>query len=217
MSQFSQHHERHRLGRLAIAAVAGAVVAGVTALLLPVQTPAVFLIGILVFSLGFALPILWTILHADVDETRARVDGLEPGRTVSDLVILVGASLGLIGAGWMLLAKPSGDVAKVLEPMLVFAAVGSGWLLVHTMYALRYARHWFNAEPDCIEYHMDGPPSYSDFLYTAFAVGASFAISDTDLKSTKVRRIALGHSWLSYLYGTVIVAATINLIAGLAA
>ena len=53
-------------------------------------------------------------------------------------------------------------------------------------------------------------------LYTAFAVGVSFAISDTDLKTTRVRRIALGHAWLSYLFGTVAVAATINLIAGLA-
>jgi len=63
---------------------------------------------------------------------------------------------------------------------------------------------------------MPGPPAYSDFLYLAFAVGVSFAISDTDLRTTAVRRIALRQSWLSYLFGTVIVAATINLIAGMA-
>ncbi len=62
---------------------------------------------------------------------------------------------------------------------------------------------------------MTGTPAYSDVLYTAFAVGVSFAISDTDLKTTRVRRIAIGQVWLSYLFGTVIVAATINLVAGL--
>ena len=51
----------------------------------------------------------------------------------------------------------------------------------------------------------------------ADAVGSSFAVSDTDLRTTEVRRIALRQSWLSYLFGTVVVAATINLLAGLAA
>ena len=67
-----------------------------------------------------------------------------------------------------------------------------------------------------IDFHTDTPPAYSDFLYTAFAVGMSYAISDTDLCTTQIRRIALRHAWLSYLFGTVVVAATINLVAGLA-
>ena len=64
--------------------------------------------------------------------------------------------------------------------------------------------------------HQDDPPRYSYFAYLAFTIAMSYAVSDTDLKSSEIRRIALRQAWLSYLFGTIIVAATINLIAGLA-
>lgn len=56
----------------------------------------------------------------------------------------------------------------------------------------------------------------SDFAYLAFTLGMTYQVSDTDLKTARLRRIVLFHTLLSYLFGTVIVAATINLVAGLA-
>ena len=43
----------------------------------------------------------------------------------------------------------------------------------------------------------------------------TFQVSDTALQTRKMRRIALGHALLSYLFGTVIIATTINALAGL--
>ena len=43
----------------------------------------------------------------------------------------------------------------------------------------------------------------------------TYQVSDTDLRATSIRRAALGHALLSYLFGTVIVAITINVVAGL--
>jgi uncharacterized membrane protein len=62
----------------------------------------------------------------------------------------------------------------------------------------------------------DDPPRYADFAYLAFTIGMTFQVSDTDLKTTEIRATALRHALLSYLFGSVILAATINLIAGLA-
>jgi uncharacterized membrane protein len=45
----------------------------------------------------------------------------------------------------------------------------------------------------------------------------SFAVSDTELASTRVRRIALGHALLSYAFGTGILAVAINVITNLMA
>ncbi|MFN8045474.1 MAG: DUF1345 domain-containing protein [Dermatophilaceae bacterium] len=211
-----RHHDRHKLVRLGIAVVIGTVVA----LLVPVPKDSgsigSILVGFIVSALAFTLPLIVRIMRATPAETKDYVEGLDPGRSITDLVVLAGALASLAGVGMMLLAKGTSDSAKAVEALITLGAVLSGWLLIHTMYGLRYARHWHNAEEDCIDYHMDEQPAYSDFLYTAFAVGVSFAISDTDLKTTRVRRIALGHAWLSYLFGTVAVAATINLIAGLA-
>ncbi len=44
----------------------------------------------------------------------------------------------------------------------------------------------------------------------------TFQVSDTNLQTKLIRRAALRHAWLSFPLGTVIIAASINLISGLA-
>ncbi|QIM22078.1 DUF1345 domain-containing protein [Phycicoccus sp. HDW14] len=100
--------------------------------------------------------------------------------------------------------------------MLAVLAVAAGWLAVHTVYALRYARHWFVNEPGCVDFPGDGPPRLSDFVYLSFTLGMTYQVSDTDLRTPAVRRLVLRHTLLAYLLGTVVVAATINLVVGLA-
>jgi uncharacterized membrane protein len=43
----------------------------------------------------------------------------------------------------------------------------------------------------------------------------TFQVSDTNLSSSAVRLTALHHALLAYLFGVVIVAMTINVVAGL--
>ncbi|MGZ4480468.1 MAG: DUF1345 domain-containing protein, partial [Nocardioidaceae bacterium] len=59
------------------------------------------------------------------------------------------------------------------------------------------------------------PPTYADFAYLAFTIGMTFQVSDTDIEQREVRRTALRHALLSYLFGTGIVATTVNLIVNL--
>jgi len=51
--------------------------------------------------------------------------------------------------------------------------------------------------------------------YLALTIGMTFQVSDTDLMVKRVRRVALRHALLSYLYGTVIVAITVSTVASL--
>ena len=44
----------------------------------------------------------------------------------------------------------------------------------------------------------------------------TFQVSDTNIQNGQIRATALRHMWLSYLFGTVIIATTINLVAGFA-
>jgi uncharacterized membrane protein len=60
------------------------------------------------------------------------------------------------------------------------------------------------------------PPQYSDFAYLSFTVGMTFQVSDTNIESKQIRRMALLHAWLSFPLGVVIISASINLVAGLA-
>jgi uncharacterized membrane protein len=43
----------------------------------------------------------------------------------------------------------------------------------------------------------------------------TFQVSDTNLQAKSIRRTAIRHALLSYAFGTVIVAITINIVAGL--
>ncbi len=83
------------------------------------------------------------------------------------------------------------------------------------MYATRYARLYYTGEDGGIDFNEDEPPTYVDFAYLAFTIGMTFQVSDRP-ETRAIRATALRHALLSYLFGAIIVATTINLIAGLA-
>ena len=87
---------------------------------------------------------------------------------------------------------------------------------MHTLYAARYARLYYTPPIGGVDFNDDEPPAYSDFAYLAFTLGMTYQVSDTSLRGRAMRRTALWHALLSYLLGAVIIAATINLLAGLA-
>lgn len=105
---------------------------------------------------------------------------------------------------------------KGFEAALTLATVITAWLLVHTMYVLRYTRHYYNAEPGSVDFNTEAPPRFSDFAYLSFTLGMTYQVSDTDIKTPALRKIVLFHTLLSYVFGTGIIAATINLVAGAA-
>jgi uncharacterized membrane protein len=66
-----------------------------------------------------------------------------------------------------------------------------------------------------VDFNEASRPRYADFAYLAFTLGMTFQVSDTALTTREVRATALRHALLSYLFGAVIIATTINLVAGL--
>jgi uncharacterized membrane protein len=82
---------------------------------------------------------------------------------------------------------------------------------------LRYAHLHFESPARGVEFLSaeSAPPTYADFAYLSFTIGMTYQVSDTALRDGRMRRSVLTHSMLSYLFGVVIVAGTINLISGL--
>jgi uncharacterized membrane protein len=148
------------------------------------------------------------------DETASHAEYEEPGRRSVFALILGGALASLVGVG-LLIKKASPDQFEHVAPWVAVASILISWFAVHTLYALTYARLYFYEKPvGGIDFNTTREgPRYSDFAYVAYAVGMSFAISDTNLTSSRMRRAALGHGLLSYLFGSLIVAVVVNLIA----
>jgi uncharacterized membrane protein len=94
-------------------------------------------------------------------------------------------------------------------------SIAISWFTVHTIFTLRYALLYYQDAEGGVNFNQDEPPCYRDFAYLALTLGMTFQVSDTNLQTTEIRATALRHALLSYLFGTVILAAAINLIAGL--
>ena len=127
-------------------------------------------------------------------------------------ILVVTAALGSL-ASIILVLIHHDDTARLVGTLIGIVA---SWATIHTLFATHYARLYFTDPVGGVDFHQSDPPLYTDFAYVAFTVGMSFAISDTDLFGSRMRRPALLHALLSYLFGTVIVALLINLLAGVA-
>jgi uncharacterized membrane protein len=139
-----------------------------------------------------------------------------PGRANSDLLLLVGSVVSLVAVGLVLVrANQETGLDKGLLVGLSVASIILAWSTVHTVYALRYARLYYGGTDGGVDFNDESAPCYSDFAYLALTIGMTFQVSDTALTTNAFRRLALRHALLSYMFGALIIATTINLIAGL--
>ena len=159
---------------------------------------------------------VWNSLHhlspEQTSELAARED---PGRKASDLLLLLASMFSLVAVGVLLLQTGNTNgLDKIAQSALALISVVISWALVHTVYALKYARMYYKNNGG-IDFYSKVPPSYSDFAYIAFTIGMTFQVSDNNFTTNKFRRTALRHALLAFLFGTIILGTTINFIAGL--
>jgi uncharacterized membrane protein len=206
---------RPRLAGALVAGVVGAAVMGVLggwtfAPLVGWDVAA----GILVVS-------TWAIVTSmDGEQTARHAVREEPGRAATDLVLLGASVVSLLGVGFVIAAGGSAHgVRGAFLLALAVVTVVLSWSVVHTMFMLRYARLYYAGPDGGVDFNSDSqdPPDYGDFAYLAFTIGMTFQVSDTSLTSKPMRRAALRHALLSYLFGVVIIAVTINLVVNLTA
>ncbi|MGW5670756.1 DUF1345 domain-containing protein [Micromonospora sp. NPDC003776] len=203
--------------QLALMAVVGVVCGGLVGLLMtPVLAP---LVGWDVAALSWLVLQWGRLSRLDAARTARLAKREDPNRAVRD-VLLLSACLASLLAVAVVLTSAHTVAAGLLRDLyggLGVLSVVLSWFVVHTVFTTRYARLYYSGEPGGIDFHQAEPPCFADFAYLGFTVGSTFQVSDTDLCSSEVRRTVLRHALLSYLFGAVIIAATVNLLAGLAA
>ncbi len=149
-------------------------------------------------------------------ETLRRVGADRPADARSSAaVVTVVTFLAMLLSLWaifLLLNHPK-DEGR-LFPILAVASVPLSWAMTHTLAAFQYARLYYSTGADGA--HLGGfdfrgdEPDGVDFLYQAFAVGASFSVSDVAASSRPMRRAILLHSLASFAYNTVLIAIAVN-------
>jgi uncharacterized membrane protein len=142
------------------------------------------------------------------DDSRASAELLLVAASVASLA---GAAVGLLKA------HQSGPTLEALLTVASVLTVALSWAVVHTVFALRYAHEYYTAKASGAIDFKSGKyePDYGDFAYVAFTVGMTFQVSDTDIGSRLIRRTVLRHALISYLFGAIIVALMVNVLATL--
>ena len=210
--------EQHGLAarRLVVATLVGAVTA---ALLLSLTRASAAVGGDASWDAAALVFLGWiwlAIAGKDAAATKRMAQAEDLSQPVADLVVLTASVASLVAVGFVLSqASRSSGAGKGLLIGLALVSVALAWLSVHTLYTLRYGDLYYRSPVGGIDFHDDERPDYHDLAYVALTIGMTFQVSDTDLTGKAIRRTAIRHALLSFLFGAVIVAITINIVASL--
>ena len=186
-----------------------------------------WMIGWLVYSAAH-LGLAWvTILSAHPADVRREVDGQDSNRIMIYLFVIAASFVSLFALVFLLRSaeKTASWQDLTIHFILSFSCIVCSWILVHTVFTLRYAHLYYrSAEGERsgrgqhqrgLEFPNDAEPDFLDFTYFSFVIGMTFQVSDVTISSREIRRLALVHALLSFAFNTLLVALTINVVSGM--
>lgn len=174
---------------------------------------------LLLFSVSFCLVYLvltgLLIRRMTVQMLRGHADLDDEGMVVIVPIAFVSIAISLVA---IVLTVRDPHSGFWLRPALALASVPLGWAMIHTVMAFHYASLWYARGPDGREKRNLGFPGLApdqdamiwDFLYYSFTLGMAAQTADVTTLDTRVRRITLIHSVLSFYYNTVLLALGLN-------
>lgn len=155
------------------------------------------------------------------DQIRQQCRKQDETQIVIFVLILV-ATIASFSAVLLLLTSKDSGLMQEIQLITGIISMMFSWILVHTIFALRYAHLYYGNDKENPDTHAGGlifpedeKPDYLDFAYFSFVVGMTFQVSDVEISSKLLRRINLLHGFISFIFNTFVVALTINIIAGL--
>ena len=194
----------------------------VTAVPLPVGWEFRAMLGWCV-GLAVYLALAWRLcLVFDADRTRARAQAQDEPSVVLVLVLLLANAACVVAI--TVLMQQSRDLSgldRALYVGLSAVALAASWFFIQTIFAFHYAHRYYfeerRGEPDGPGLKFPGTqaPDYFDFLYFAHVVGMTSQVADVQITSREMRHITLVHSVLSFGFNMLILALSVNVIAGL--
>lgn len=179
---------------------------------------------ILTTWIGFAASIIildWIVIFGAHPREIRKIASIEDSsRTLIFIIVLCSAIISL-AAIYILLKSTKGhtDDEIAAHVFLSLGAVITSWWLVHTIFTLRYAHIYYDIQQHAtnrgLQFPDESQPDYLDFVYFSFVIGMTFQVSDVEISSRRIRRLALVHSLVSFVFNTAIVALSINIVSSL--
>ncbi len=183
---------------------------------------AVFVFGWDIFSLSL-LSLTWiTFFTAAPSEIRMQSKKQDESRFVVFVLVLAASCVSMMAVVVLLTSKKGMTTDHIFPLSIAFACMTFSWFLMHTIFTLRYAHLYYADHKDDADVHIGGlnfpdenRPDFLDFAYFSFTLGMTFQVSDVAISNRQIRRLVLFHSLIAFAYNAVIIALTVNFIAGL--
>jgi len=156
------------------------------------------------------------------DEIRARAATDDEGRATILTIVLTAAVAAIVAIALELsLARSVHGLERGLRIGLAFATVAASWFMAHLIFALHYAHGYYDreavsgADSGGLRFPGEEEPDYWDFLHFAVIIGVAAQTADIAISAKRLRRLNTVHALFAFAFNTVVVALTINLLAGL--
>jgi uncharacterized membrane protein len=179
------------------------------------------LLGWLAASTTYLLLVWWGVGRLSPEQSRLRAKTYDPGSGAIALVVVAMAWVSLGGVlGAIDAARTMSGMARWGHIALSLLALCSAWLMVQTVFALRYARHYYRtaqqdgAHAGGLRFPGSEDPAYADFAYYAAIIGMTSQVSDVQVETTAMRRLTLAHGLVSFAFNLLVLALAINVVAG---
>jgi uncharacterized membrane protein len=155
----------------------------------------------------------------DASQLRAHYEEEDPTAPVIVIVVVAAAILSLFAiVGLLSTAKQVAPTERFWHLLLATMTVANSWLLVHTMFTVRYADIYYSVpqeETRPLTFPQTAEPLFWDFLYFSFTIGVACQTSDVCTNNTGVRRVVTLHSILAFVFNLAVLGFAINVSAGL--
>jgi uncharacterized membrane protein len=162
-----------------------------------------------------AVYLIWTwasIAKMTAAAIEVVVQQRHPARGPADTIVVIAAVASLGGVADLLVAGTAKGPDASIAAAVGFLSVIASWLVVHAVYTLRYAVLYYSEPVGGIDFNQDDKPTFADFAYLAFTIAITYGVTDTAVKNRPIRTSVLQHAMVSYLFGTVILAITVQVI-----
>ena len=152
----------------------------------------------------------------------ANAEAQQEGEWTMFWVTLAGVSFSFVAlTGQLSAAKDAHAVARTVDVAITGGTLLLSWLATQIEFAYRYAHEYYSRSPGApkvdggLDFPGDEPPDYWDFVYFSMVLGMTFQVSDVQITSRPLRRLATVQGLIGFLFNTVIIALTVNIAAGL--
>ena len=135
-----------------------------------------------------------------------------PTHGPADTIVVIASIASLGGVAYLLIAGNARGPDATIAAVVGFLSVIASWLVVHAVYSLRYAVHYYTEPVGGLDFNQEDQPTLADFAYLAFTIAVTYGVTDTAVQNRPIRLLVLQHSLVSYLFGTVIFAITVQVI-----